>query len=55
MESIIRDKVTKHIITNNLFTTYQYGFTAGKSCATQLLAALNCWTKSIDEEIQWTI
>jgi len=38
----------KHMFTSNLFTPYQHGFTAGRSCATQLLAALNCWTESID-------
>jgi len=40
----------KHMVTNNLhvFTPYQHGFTAGRSCATKLFAALNCWTKSID-------
>jgi len=48
MESIIRDKIMKHMVTNNLFTPYQHGFTAGRSCVTQLLAALNCWTKSLD-------
>jgi len=37
------------MITNNLFTPHQHGFTAGRSCVTQLLAALNCWTKSLDE------
>jgi len=33
---------------NNLFTPYQHDFTAGRSCITQLLAALNFWTKSLD-------
>jgi len=44
IESIIRDKIMKHMVANNLFTPYQHGFTAGRSCITQLLAALNCWT-----------
>ena len=40
MESIIRDRIQEHMITNDLFTPYQHGFTVGKSCITQLLTAV---------------
>ena len=32
-----------------MLTPRQHGFTAGRSCVTQLLTALNCWTKSLEE------
>ena len=34
--------------TNNLFTPNQHGFRSGKSCITQLLTAVNSWTKSLE-------
>ena len=49
MESIIKDKVLEHMIKYDLLTPHQHGFTAGRSCVTQLLTALNCWTKSLEE------
>ena len=33
---------------NNLFTLNQHGFSSGKSCITQLLTAVNSWTKSLE-------
>jgi len=33
----------------DLLTPHQHGFTAGRSCVTQLLTALNCWTKILEE------
>ena len=49
MESIIRDRIQEHMITNDLFTPYQHGFTVGKSCVTQLLTAVDSWTKSLED------
>ena len=49
MESIIRDRIQEHMITNDLFTPYQHGFTVGKSCVTQLLTAVDFWTKSLKD------
>ena len=49
MESIIRDRIKEHMTTNNLFTPNQHGFSSGKSCITQLLTAVNSWTKSLEE------
>jgi len=37
------------MIKYDLLTPHQHGFTAGRSCVTQLLTALNCWTRSLEE------
>ena len=37
------------MITNDLFTPYQHGFTVGKYCITQLLNAVELWTKSLED------
>ena len=47
MESIIRDRIQEHVITNDLFMPYQHGLTVSKSCITQLLTAIELWTKSL--------
>ncbi|CAG2187314.1 unnamed protein product [Mytilus edulis] len=47
-ESIIRDNIMKFILTNNLFTSSQYGFRPGRSCVTQLLEVLDEWSELID-------
>ena len=37
LERIIRNEIVNHMTENNLFTTCQHGFIAGKSCTTQPL------------------
>ena len=49
MERIVRDKIIEHMNINNLFTTKQYGFMAGRSTALQLLRVLDEWTEALDE------
>jgi len=49
MEKIIRDHLIKYLDKNNLISEKQYGFIKGRSTTTQLLKALDQWTKSIDE------
>ena len=39
----------EHMVKYTLCTPHQHGFTAGRSCVTQLLTALNCWTKSLEQ------
>ena len=34
---------------NNLLSNYQHGFVQGRSCATQLLACKDMWTRVLDE------
>ena len=50
LESLLRDALMSHMISNNLISTYQHGFVQGRSCTTQLLAVLESWTKILDEE-----
>ena len=49
LESIIEDSIQEHLISNNLILPNQHGFTAGRSCATQLLTAINYWTKTLED------
>ena len=49
LESIIKDSIQEHLISNNLILLNQHGFTAGRSCATQLLTAINYWTKTLED------
>ena len=37
LESIIRDNITNHIFSNQLFADHQHGFVSGKLCTIQLL------------------
>ena len=48
MESIVRDSISDHVTINCLLSPTQHGFTAGKSCITQLLAVANYWTSSLE-------
>ena len=48
MESIVREKLLEHLKHNNLITTSQHGFVGGRSCSTNLLAALDSWTEILD-------
>ena len=36
-------------MTNNVILPHQHGFTPGRSCSTQLLLAMNDWTKTLDD------
>jgi hypothetical protein len=49
MESIIRDHVLTHFITNQLFSDKQYGFIRHRSTVLQLLTVIDLWTNAIDE------
>ena len=37
-----------HLQSNNLISEQQHGFTPGRSCITQLLDTLDCWTEILD-------
>ena len=47
LESIVRDKIVSHMMTNNLFCDEQHGFVPGRSCVTQLLCVMEMWTNSL--------
>ena len=49
LESIIRDAIVHHMLTNKLFAEEQYGFVPGQSCATQLLSVLEDWSKALQD------
>ena len=49
LESIIKDKIIVHFDTNHLFYEQQHGFRPIMSCITQLLHAMEHWTKSLDD------
>ena len=48
MESIIKDNLQEHLEANNIIPPQQHGFTAGRSCSTQLLLAMNDWENALD-------
>jgi Reverse transcriptase (RNA-dependent DNA polymerase) len=48
-EGFVRDALCKHLITNNLLSDDQFGFTSGRSCVTQLLVTLNDWFGLLEE------
>ena len=48
MESIIRDQIVEHMMSNDLFSDEQHGFVPGRSCMTQLIVTLELWTELLD-------
>ena len=49
MESLLRNRVMDHLQENDLICKEQHGFTPGRSCTTQLLDTLDCWTEILDQ------
>ena len=47
-ESIVRDHVMKHFLSNNLLSSKQYGFIPGRSTVIQLLKMLDDWTLKLE-------
>ena len=48
LESIIRDELMRHLQEEGLFADAQHGFRPGRSCATQLLLAIEEWSSSVE-------
>ena len=48
MESIVRDRLVKHMMEHNLFCDPQHGFVPGRSCMTQLITTLELWSEILD-------
>jgi len=44
MESIIKDHIMNHLLSNNLVSPQKFGFIPGRSCTTQLLHVLDYFT-----------
>ena len=49
MESVIKDSLLNHLITNDLIFPSQHGFMPGRSCTTNLLEYLEEITSSVDD------
>ena len=49
VESLIRDRITIHFISNSLFSSKQFGFIKGRSTVLQLLHVLDTWVKNLEE------
>ena len=52
MESLVRDIVMYHFVSNNLFSDKQYGFIKGRSTVLQLLKLTDSWSNSLDDNVQ---
>ena len=48
LESIIRDHVFDHLISHKFLSLQQHGFVLRKSCVSQLITAMDCWTQAYD-------
>ena len=48
MESIVRDQLVHHMMSNGLFCDAQHGFVPGRSCMTQLLVTMELWSEILD-------
>ena len=49
MESIMRDEIVDHLVTQQLIKSTQHGFMSHKSCTTNLLEFMENITKNLDE------
>ena len=49
LESIVREKVIKHLNVNNLLSEEQHGFREGRSCLSNLLTTIEDWTSILDD------
>jgi Reverse transcriptase (RNA-dependent DNA polymerase)/Endonuclease-reverse transcriptase len=49
LESIIKDNLMNHLLTNNLIRESQHGFMPNRSCATNLIEFMEVVTKNVDE------
>ncbi len=49
LESIIKDEIVIFLKKNNLLYKFQHAFIGKRSCTTQILEALDCWTKLLEE------
>ena len=50
MESFIRDAILNHMVRGNLFTNAQHRFVPRRNCSTQLLEAVESWSRIIENK-----
>ena len=48
VESIIRDHIIDYMVSNSYIADEQHGFVPGRECMTNLLQAMDDWTKAIE-------
>ena len=49
LESIVRGHILKHLADNDILSDRQHGFREGRSCLSNLLEVMECWTEILDE------
>ena len=49
LESLVKSRMLQHLKDNNLLSDHQHGFTANRSCLTNLLTTLEMVTKAVDD------
>ena len=49
LESIVRGHILKHLAANDILSDRQHGFREGRSCLSNLLEVMECWTEILDE------
>ena len=47
-ESILKDHILEHLVSNQILSTKQYGFVKGRSTTLQLLKVLDVWSEILD-------
>lgn len=48
LETLINQKICIHLTSNELLSEHQHGFMSGRSCLSNLLETLECWTDALD-------
>ena len=49
LESIIKDEIIAFLKKHNLLYRFQHAFIGKRLCTTQILEAMDCWTKFLNE------
>ena len=52
LEHIVYSSISRFLDSNNILTPNQHGFRQGHSCTTQLILAIQDWSKSLDDGTQ---
>ena len=55
MESVIKDDILDHLLSNGLISRHQHGFLARRSTGTQLLDCFNDWTLNIENKQSFNV
>jgi len=55
MERIVSDKITSHLLANNILHSAQHGFLKHRSTTTNLIECYNDWTVCVQDRCQMTV